>query len=549
MKKRMLALMLGSVLVVSTLAGCSSDSGEVSSSANESSKVSSEAESKTSGEAEKAEEPMVISWLASDPTAMADPDAPVIKAVEEKYNVKIDLWNADPSNWDESINARLAAGEVPDVLRLKNWGNLASYVEQGLIGEVPISLLEEKAPSYMAMVNSDANPDNFFVPVTYQGVNYGFSSKNDFLSYPNMIIWRLDWLKNVGIDKVPETLEEFEEAMYKFTFEDPDQDGVDDTYGMSSRTMQLVLGAYGNPGVSDFSKPSYRIGENEEGELEILTMNEAARKGLEVLQKWYADGVIDPEFIIGETGDYWAESTAFTNDRVGVTSGARYDHWLPANPDIEGTSDGRVLNSFMELHRDQGEGFGDLLAMGDAPIGPDGKQGLPVPSGISEPIVFSLECTQDEEKMDVVLQMLEDLYSDYDYFKLCLYGIEGEDYTVDEKTGILVKTESDILKQRQRGIGFMQFLSEPPEFSRLAKGSYGSDYAKEWSSPGYGELVLPNTDAQTEHNAALNQLTAEYFVKIVTGEYSIDKFDEYVKLMKEAGADEVIQSINEALGR
>lgn len=541
MKKRMLALLLGSALVVSTLAGCGSNGEETSKSAEESSQVSSQTESKEDSKADVKEDPIVISWLAYDPTATPDEDAPVIKAVEEKYNVKFEIWTADTLNWDESINARLASGEVPDVLRLKKVSNLAGYVKQGLLGEVPISLIEEKAPSYMAMVNADENPDSFFAYTTYKGINYGFASKNTFLSYPFMIVWRLDWLKNVGIDKVPETLEEFEEAMYKFTFEDPDQNGVDDTYGMSSWAMPAVMGAFGN------SRNEYEIGENEDGELEFLCMNEGARKGLETLQKWYADGVIDPEWVTGEQADYWAQSDPFTNDRIGVTSRSRYDHWLPANPDVEGSVDGRVLTAFMELHKDQGEGIGDLLAMGDAPIGPDGYQGLLYNSSVSEPILFSAECAQDEAKMNVLLQMLEDLYSDYDYYKLVQWGIEGEDYNVDEATGLLKLTTSDIPTQRTRGISVLNFLSIPPEFDLKANGTYANDKALEWSTPGYDTVIIPSTDVEVELKPALKQLTSEYFTKIITGEYSIDKFDEYLKLMKEAGSDKVLEAINEAI--
>ena len=44
---------------------------------------------------------------------------------------------------------------------------------------------------------------------------------------------RQDWLDNLGLD-MPETFEEFKEVMRAFTEDDPDGNGVDDTYGFVS---------------------------------------------------------------------------------------------------------------------------------------------------------------------------------------------------------------------------------------------------------------------------------------------------------------------------
>ncbi|MFD0717029.1 hypothetical protein [Paenibacillus sp. GCM10027626] len=55
---------------------------------------------------------------------------------------------------------------------------------------------------------------------------------------------RKDWLDNVGIDKLPETLDEYHEVLRRFTFNDPDQNGKNDMYG--GHGIQLYLrGAFG----------------------------------------------------------------------------------------------------------------------------------------------------------------------------------------------------------------------------------------------------------------------------------------------------------------
>ena len=50
---------------------------------------------------------------------------------------------------------------------------------------------------------------------------------------------RGDWLDALGL-KRPETVWDLYEASYKFTYNDPDGNGVDDTFGMTSRTTWLM---------------------------------------------------------------------------------------------------------------------------------------------------------------------------------------------------------------------------------------------------------------------------------------------------------------------
>ena len=41
----------------------------------------------------------------------------------------------------------------------------------------------------------------------------------------------MDWLREVGIAEVPETLEEMYDALHEFRHDDPDGNGILDTYG------------------------------------------------------------------------------------------------------------------------------------------------------------------------------------------------------------------------------------------------------------------------------------------------------------------------------
>ena len=48
----------------------------------------------------------------------------------------------------------------------------------------------------------------------------------------NGMSYRQDWADKVGITKAPETIDEFYDMIYKFTYNDPDGNGKRDTFGI-----------------------------------------------------------------------------------------------------------------------------------------------------------------------------------------------------------------------------------------------------------------------------------------------------------------------------
>lgn len=64
------------------------------------------------------------------------------------------------------------------------------------------------------------------------------------------------------------------------------------------------------------------------------------KQALEVLHKWYVDGVLDPEFVTGENeGGYWAITHKFLNNQIGYTNMGNFYHWLP---DMSGEENGSI---------------------------------------------------------------------------------------------------------------------------------------------------------------------------------------------------------------
>ena len=261
-----------------------------------------------------------ISWTNYQ-IVPAEEGAIVLKMLEEKFNVEIDLWNLEHSRYHELLNLRLASGEIPDVFRMTDPNTLLTYAQQGVLAELPEDFLQKYASDIVKVIDENAPGYMDFGKVN--GVQYAIPAINPTNIFRLPLVYRLDWMENVGVTKTPETLEEFEELMYKFAKEDPDRNGKADTYGCSQTVLYPVLGAFGLN--ISLGNESYFV--ERDGKLIDSAVAPELKEALAILARWYKDGVLDPEFITGENiGGYWALSHAFIKKdcfRLG-----NYYHWL-----------------------------------------------------------------------------------------------------------------------------------------------------------------------------------------------------------------------------
>lgn len=125
---------------------------------------------------------------------------------------------------------------------------------------------------------------------------------NSYGSVPMMWI-RADWLENLGLE-VSKTIEEFKAVAHAFTYDDPDQNGANDTYGLALNGVDVLTNSPGDfsaifaafnayPGTDGMA-----FVEDENGKITWGGTNaEGMKATLQVLQDMYADGSISKLFI------------------------------------------------------------------------------------------------------------------------------------------------------------------------------------------------------------------------------------------------------------
>lgn len=98
--------------------------------------------------------------------------------------------------------------------------------------------------------------------------------------------YRRDWAEKVGITKDPETAEGVYEMMYKFTYEDPDGNGKNDTFGLE---MTKYTGPF------DVIQTWFGVGNQwviKDGKLTPAHMTEEYMEALNWIKKCYDDGLL-----------------------------------------------------------------------------------------------------------------------------------------------------------------------------------------------------------------------------------------------------------------
>lgn len=473
----------------------------------------------------------------------ADEDGVIIKMLEEKFNVDIDVWNLEHERYHELLNLRLSSGEIPDLFRMTDANTLLTYADQGVLAELTDELLQNYAADIVKVIEDNASGYMDFGKV--DGIQYAIPAISPTNIFRLPLVYRLDWMENVGVEKTPETLEEFEKLMYKFAKEDPDDNGKDDTYGASQTVLYPVLGAYGLN--ISLGEESYFV--ERDGKLIDSAVAPELKDALALLNKWYNDGVLDPEFITGEnTGGYWALSHAFINGRIGFSSLGNYYHWLPEGAYMLPAEDGTEIPSSDEANAKE-----IRLVNPDAKwiqgmplLGPTGERGIKAYNRLMNFYGIGKLAESDKGKMGKIMEIFNYVSATPDLEERITYrwGIKGEHWEWINKEMETIKilppydTESGY--ENRIGANLGMTLPYPPKAPR-------EQWAFENGLDKYAiespiQIGLPKA---MQYKAELIKIRDEAIVSIIAGDKPIDYFDEYVNIYMAAGGKEVEDEANE----
>lgn len=459
--------------------------------------------------------------------------AVVLEELEELYDVNLEFINIERDNSADMLALRIATGEIPDMFWVVgNMVQFKQFYDQGVLRGIPIEMLRERAPHVYAL------QEPYLKYVTFNGEVYGLTGERLNNMYPLNAIWRWDWLENVGITSIPVTLEEAEAAFYAFAHEDPDGNGRRDTYGLGKSGLDMVFGAFG--GIPWGPWEQYWLWqETEDGELVYSAVQPGMKDALALLRKWYADGVLDPEWVVGENkGGYWAIPTDFVNNRIGFTGLAHFYHWAPPSVSSSATG-GAAYTEFKALNPD-GE-----VAYGGAVVGPYGDAGTwlyPMAVGAAEMVCFSHEL--GDEELIRCLEILDDMLENDEHRLLTEYGFEETHWERSDRGAVQrIGDFTDRVNYHRVGIQLFPILNDADntKSDNPALFNWADEY---YGFPGYLNKLIVGLPSEPQLRPDLDRMRDEYYVDIISGTKPLDAFDEFVEQWFQFGGETLTAEAN-----
>jgi putative aldouronate transport system substrate-binding protein len=465
------------------------------------------------------EGPVKITWVSYQMAPIADHPR-LLERIEKQFDVDIEVWNVESANYDEQLNLKFAANEIPDFFRT-SVGNLQRYVDQGIVMPIDPARFERNMPVWDKSVTSQyADWKKLF---TINGKLWAIPQD---VRKPNRgpAIYRGDWLEKLG-KKVPTTLAEFRDVVYAFANNDPDGNGKKDTYGLSGSGMNMVYGAYG-----------YIPGQwNEKnGQLVYSSIQPEVKEALGVLAQYYKDGVLSPEFITGENkGGYWAVSHAFTEGQIGFTGHAADYHYNEhQNANV------------IELQKVNPQA---TIAWGKPVTGPAGKKGLPAGQKISGGIsVFGAQVEDDLRKFDKWCEIQEWIAQNADNYLMAYGGPEGELWHwSDGVDSVMVPLNNDAtIWSREGGHTLLANVYDDRIMEHQSAIMYRERKWNGMYEDGLSSELLISLPSSPQYSTELNKIESEVRIAIITGERPLSYFDEFVREWKAAGGDVLTREAN-----
>ncbi len=455
---------------------------------------------------------------------------------------------------DEQYNAMMELAiqshDLPDVF-LVNREQLVSLVERDMIADLT-DLYPQYATSLLRSIY-DATDGKALREATFDGRLYALPNIGIEADAP-MYLWvRQDWMDKLALAP-PSTLEDIETIARAFIERDPDGNNVNDTLGIpvdKNLVYHTKTGVYGLDSVFSsfhaFPKSWYR---NEEGYVVYGSIQQEAKQALELLARWYREGMIDREFMLRKESGYLLDQ-----NQIGILFAPWWAPYWPLSATI--AKDTKAEWKVYAAPRDKDGQFVTRTA-------PVTDRYLVVRKDYAHP--------EAALKLLHLLTALERYKVDEDEATFALrstaqqMGVQLRNYfpfdlLLDDPDAV-IKRHDLLLKALAEQVDAAELGPELRELyeSVLSERDNPRKDVEAWSmSQAYllgGEiskqpmakvesLFFDQTPAFKQYWPALQRLEQDYYLKLLTGELPIEAFDDFVEAWMDNGGRKVMKEASE----
>lgn len=427
----------------------------------------------------------------------------------------------------EEINEKIMSGEY-DLYSVGNFSDFKGTAAKNAfldlnpyLTKVPELVKRYEQVSEDALENYEINGKLFGIPVLSKKVKSGMGGEG--------FIYREDMRKKWGLPKV-DSLETMEQYMYRAKSEPEFASNAKIIDSRIWTSLWYILAGDKYMEITSMAEDPWLVVTYEDPYTVVNRFETPEFKQvLEYTRKWYQDGLIDYDILS-------MESNTTTKEAALLTAGRKlYSTNLPS-----WATEGSVIAPSYKSNPEWEWGFYDYL-----------YNRIPVylPSISNETgIAINVHCQYPE----IALKFIEKAHVDEEYYNLLSYGVEGENYEIDEDgyySTVNISTGNEYNGWTGLGDGYMEIPSKSvdPDWQKLFDEAQKDSVIPEEYSPLEG-FSFDKTKVSKEINA-METVQIKYLTPLTCG-VTKDVETNYNKTMikmKEAGLDEYLKEVQRQL--
>ena len=471
------------------------------------------------------------------------------RLLNERLNVQNqDVFEAMDEQYTDSVTMVIAQNDLPDVMIVEDLDELQYLVDNDMIADLTDSYNNCMSDTIKNIYGSYGR--DILDVVTFGGKIMAIPETN-IADGPNLIWLRKDWMDALGLS-APRTLSDVEEIIRQFKEKDPGQNGAGNTVGLvcdtslcggcgysSEYTLDIIFAAYG-------AFPKQWI-YDEDGNVVYGSVQPEAKEALAHIHELYKEGILDQDFLMRTSSNL---IELIVDGQCGSFFGP---WWAPNNPLMQAVEQNKDAEWQPYLIATEESGLTSYHTQN-----PSSKY-IVVRKGYEYPeiackivsVLFDYLRYNDRDNQEIVDYYKENvdptarpfaINVDYNNALQICYGELNHVFAGDKSADDLNVLEYSYYEACE------SYLKDAENASAEDWAAYASRITackilNDGRTNKVESLYFGETETMVTDWWSLENLESDTYLKIVTGESSLDEFDRFVENWYQNGGETITKEV------
>lgn len=471
------------------------------------------------------------------------------RLLNERLNVQNqDVFEAMDEQYTDSVTMVIAQNDLPDVMIVEDLDELQYLVDNDMIADLTDSYNNCMSDTIKNIYGSYGR--DILDVVTFGGKIMAIPETN-ISDGPNLIWLRKDWMDALGLS-APRTLSDVEEIIRQFKEKDPGHNGAGNTVGLvcdtslcggcgysSEYTLDIIFAAYG-------AFPKQWI-YDEDGNVVYGSVQPEAKEALAHIHELYKEGILDQDFLMRTSSNL---IELIVDGQCGSFFGP---WWAPNNPLMQAVEQNKDAEWQPYLIATEKSGLTSYHTQN-----PSGKY-IVVRKGYEYPeiackivsVLFDYLRYNDRDNQEIVDYYKENvdptarpfaINVDYNNALQICYGELNHVFAGDKSADELNVLEYSYYEACE------SYLKDAENASAEDWAAYTSRITackilNDGRTNKVESLYFGETETMVTDWWSLENLESDTYLKIVTGESSLDEFDRFVENWYQNGGETITKEV------